>query len=52
MEAHERRCWRNPHRFCDYCDNKGGEYDMGMWVPCFYCEQHDEKITPWSMVWE
>ena len=23
MEKHEKRCYRNPDRFCDYCENRG-----------------------------
>lgn len=23
MELHEKRCFRNPNRFCEFCDNKG-----------------------------
>ena len=22
MAIHEKRCFRNPNRYCDYCDNK------------------------------
>jgi len=45
MEKHERRCFRNPNRFCDYCKNKG-ETDEGVdiythMVPCPYCSQRD-----------
>ena len=23
MELHEKRCFRNPSRFCDFCENQG-----------------------------
>jgi hypothetical protein len=49
MEIHEKRCYRNPKRFCDYCDNKGfivEYYDQGMTqeINCPYCSAFDKKI--------
>lgn len=55
MEKHERRCFRNPNRFCDYCENKGFTHD---WLagdginepayykdtPCLYCSKRDPEI--------
>lgn len=48
MEKHERRCFRNPNRFCDYCKNKG-ETEEGVEhytykVPCPYCSLRDPKV--------
>lgn len=53
MEKHEKRCFRNPNRFCDFCENKevvvetiadiGGEtYTEER--PCPYCSKFDPKI--------
>lgn len=51
MELHEKRCFRNPDRYCDYCDNKGytiechgdllvdGDCGLSEEVPCPYCSQ-------------
>lgn len=48
MEAHERRCFRNPNRYCDYCDNKGFiemTEDIYSWEePCFYCSKRDTNM--------
>ena len=45
MELHERRCFRNPNRFCDYCDNKGytleSENNIEFKQDCPYCSQRD-----------
>jgi len=49
IEKHERRCFRNPDRFCDNCENKGfivEDYDnipgaLRAEVPCHYCAQRD-----------
>ena len=48
MLLHEKRCYRNPARFCDYCKNKGytdesvgGDGELSMWekVDCPYCSK-------------
>lgn len=45
MDLHEKRCYRNPNRFCDFCENKGytEEYyeDVGTTqkVDCPYCSK-------------
>ena len=48
IAIHEKRCFRNPNRYCDFCDNTGevseviegvGEYTQG----CPYCSRFDEK---------
>lgn len=50
IERHERRCFRNPNRFCDFCENKGyvTEYEpengsTADW-PCQFCEKRDLKM--------
>ena len=47
MELHEKRCFRNPNRFCDYCQNKGyTEYNEQGYIlkdPCPYCGSFDKK---------
>lgn len=52
MERHEKRCFRNPNRYCDYCENKGftiehyGEDIPGaidQEIPCPYCEGFDKE---------
>ena len=49
IEKHEKRCYRNPNRFCDYCDNKGytmvdvADYHT-IKVDCPYCKKFDEKM--------
>ena len=49
MLVHEKRCYRNPNRFCDYCDNKGYimEFYEGIGtrrMDCPYCSQFDPKM--------
>jgi len=49
MEIHEKRCFRNPDRYCDFCDNKGfivEHYDGGHTreFPCPYCVSFDKKM--------
>lgn len=53
MEVHERRCFRNPNRYCDKCENTGKvkEWQDGphgdmveVEVPCEYCAKFDPKI--------
>lgn len=44
MAIHEKRCFRNPNRICDNCDNTGTvyyEYDQTM--PCEYCSKFDPQ---------
>ena len=48
MAIHEKRCYRNPNRYCDYCDNKGYieevEDDIGSYkIDCPYCSRFDKK---------
>jgi hypothetical protein len=47
IEIHEKRCFRNPNRFCDYCQNEGytneTENDLNYKLPCPYCERFDKK---------
>jgi hypothetical protein len=55
IEKHEKRCFRNPNRFCDYCNNKGyttechgdliedGDCGLSERVPCPYCASFDKK---------
>lgn len=48
MELHEQRCFRNPNRFCDYCENKRyteeshGEHGIEK-VGCPYCQKFDPE---------
>src|SRR3990167_10057923 len=55
MTQHEKVCFRNPNRFCDYCKNKGftheclldgGREDPSYYqdVACPYCSKFDPKI--------
>lgn len=53
MEIHEKRCFRNPNRFCDACGNTGkqkvevGELNGQTYYedqPCFYCSKFDPKM--------
>lgn len=41
MEVHERRCWKNPNRFCDACDNTGEMLIDGYrgYQECWACKQ-------------
>lgn len=46
MERHEKVCYRNPNRFCDYCENKGYTMeDLGIGSPvkqdCPFCSRFD-----------
>ena len=46
MELHERRCYRNPDRFCDYCQNTGieaGDGSKDFYPPCPYCAKFDKQ---------
>ena len=50
MEIHEKRCFRNPNRFCDFCENAG--YTMITVLEgypdkkqdCPYCSKFDKKM--------
>jgi len=48
IELHEKRCFRNPARFCDYCENSGHvtttENDTDYEVDCHYCSQFSKKM--------
>ena len=53
IAKHEPRCFRNPNRFCDNCQNKGyteeimGEtegYTQTEKLDCYYCGKFDPKI--------
>jgi len=56
IERHEKICFRNPNRFCDYCENKGyttvchgdlieeGDCGLSENVPCPYCAKFDKKM--------
>lgn len=46
MERHEKVCYRNPNRFCDYCENKGytmEDLGIGSLVQqdCPFCSRFD-----------
>lgn len=47
MLKHERRCFRNPDRFCDTCQNTGkmeGDWIEGfgsVTIDCIYCSKRD-----------
>lgn len=48
IELHEKRCFRNPNRYCDYCDNTGKvteDFDIyhSREVDCPYCRQFDAQ---------
>ena len=49
IALHEKRCFRNPKRFCDYCDNKRFTMETfdfpgatAKQVACPYCESFDK----------
>ena len=58
MELHERRCFRNPNRFCDYCENQGFTMDTILEnypeqkTPCPYCSQRDLEKEKAISKWE
>lgn len=56
MTKHERRCFRNPNRYCDHCENKGyTDEKEGIYTykaPCQYCSQRDPKIEEAIKNWE
>ena len=49
VETHEKRCFRNLNRFCDYCDNKGytletmAEDFPPQKISCPYCLIFDKE---------
>ncbi|MGY3406082.1 hypothetical protein ACVWZV_002195 [Bradyrhizobium sp. GM5.1] len=51
MAKHEPRCYRNPNRFCDHCENKGytEEYEDNVGasyhVDCSYCAKFSSKTN-------
>lgn len=54
MIKHEKRCYKNPDRYCEYCDNKGettdcigdlveeGDCGLSNTEPCPYCKTAEE----------
>lgn len=54
MIRHERRCWKNPNRYCETCENTGKMFiDEGMghsgYVDCWACSQFDPmKLDPFG----
>jgi len=54
MIIHEKRCYRNPNRFCDYCDNTGkvevetledgSGYSKSIMGDCPYCSKFNPKM--------
>jgi hypothetical protein len=50
MRLHEKRCYRNPNRFCDFCDNKGVLVDyidegLVQETPCPFCEKLKKGVS-------
>jgi len=43
IAIHEKRCFRNPNRYCDFCDNKRYTMESGFKIPCPYCVMFDPK---------
>ncbi len=49
IELHEKRCFRNPNRYCDYCENQGYTMEtiLEEYAPvkqdCPYCSTFDKK---------
>ena len=50
-ERHEKICFRNPHRYCDLCHNRGelfddinGDGSLVSHEPCPYCSKFDPKL--------
>jgi len=62
MEIHERRCFRNPNRFCDECQNKGTVtilhndicegYGGSHEIPCQYCSKFDPEMLKAIVAYE
>ena len=49
MTIHEKRCFRNPNRYCDYCDNKGYTEEVHLGIgteklDCPYCSKFSEDF--------
>lgn len=48
IEVHEKRCFRNPNRFCDNCNNTGEvevmENGMTYKEKCVYCARFDAQM--------
>ena len=49
MERHEKMCYRNPNRYCEFCDNKGELVDyidegLVQRTPCPFCEKLKQAI--------
>lgn len=47
IALHEKRCYRNPNRFCDACDNTGkvDSGHEGYLIDCDYCSKFNEKMS-------
>lgn len=46
ITKHEKRCYRNPNRFCDFCENTGrvsSGNDEGVEDLCPYCAKFNEE---------
>lgn len=49
VAKHEKRCYRNPDRFCDFCENNGFTMECiadgfpDQKIDCHYCSKFDEK---------
>lgn len=47
IAVHEKRCYRNPNRYCDFCENTGyieqTENGQPYKTDCPYCAAFDEK---------
>jgi len=49
VEIHEKRCYRNPNRFCDFCKNDGYTMEWvdevgDVKVDCPYCAKFDKEV--------
>ncbi len=52
MTTHEKICWKNPNRYCEFCKNKGtyveihgdlieeGDGGLSETLPCGYCSKY------------
>lgn len=48
IAIHEKRCYRNPNRFCDFCQNEGFTTQTPLEghsykEPCPYCASFDKQ---------